>query len=368
MYITVGPPCCGKTTFLSQQISTTGTAIHDVTLDNQLGVYVPVDTELFLPISSNGKKKIKKKRIQGRFLEDRIKYDNEELTYLIKLFHGDISLKEYTHAIQEIYLDWDDVGDTSKSINYGYTAVGDELISAVLQYYNTGPCQLPNKTQLYVVESIFRPNPKTNKTGVESAQEELLQYATAETSTIVSWGNTNTMPREFTTALHAAQQGGRAVYFIVYGDPSIMTTTAAKKADEEHQVLQQPLPKVPLGVLLQRNIQRYLMTGKYIPAKVIFDFSNRADSIISTAWQKVKKHNNNDSSSSSHDGDDLSDNDNEPNQKWKFDATLAKLANFEMHTNRTVTFIQPTAQKKQEKNLSPKNIGIGRGRKEEDTS
>jgi tRNA uridine 5-carbamoylmethylation protein Kti12 len=77
LYITVGPQCAGKTTFLTQLEQRLSTTIEDITLDEQLDVYVQVPTEYFLQAEEEGMKdSFLQRHIQGKTLASRI-YDLE---------------------------------------------------------------------------------------------------------------------------------------------------------------------------------------------------------------------------------------------------------------------------------------------------
>jgi hypothetical protein len=139
------------------------------------------------------------------------------------------------------------------------------------------------------VEAIFKGG------GLQSAQEQLLNMCIDETKVIhpIAWGNTNTRPREYEHALKAAEASGRPVYFIVYGhgrDDGLVqrmehftsNTTAPTK---DHGGLQQPLflPIVSRFTLLQRNIERFCATGRYINVKSIHDAIIRTEDLITRA-------------------------------------------------------------------------------------
>jgi hypothetical protein len=77
LYITVGPQCAGKPTFLTQLERRLSTTIEDITLDEQLDIYVQVPTEYFLQKEEEGmNNSFLQRGIQGKMLASRI-YDLE---------------------------------------------------------------------------------------------------------------------------------------------------------------------------------------------------------------------------------------------------------------------------------------------------
>jgi hypothetical protein len=333
IYITIGPQCSGKTTMLSklqQELMNdpTGTPIHDVALDNQRGVYVPVNCDYFLRRSTD---RLLHKRIQGKTIGDRIHgSDNDELRCVLQRCHGLLSERQFQDSIANLYrtysLEASKVNDSNNSIN-DYDAIGQELVAAVKDVLAKVE-ERPPTIQLFIVESLFRPHPQTNMTGVDAAQKELVEKARTTTLPL-SWGNTNTRPREYKVALDAAQQSGRQVYFLVYAEK--MTTNGVF------------LPPTSLGILLRRNVKRLLQSGKYVPAKAIVEATERVESLVTMARRELDKTAM--AAAGVVDNDDNDDGGGDASlpqyNKLELDVALAKMANYEMRPDRTVRFVPP---------------------------
>jgi hypothetical protein len=147
MYITIGPPCAGKTTWLrstsgggtKQQIPTVTTAatattttttttttataaangipIRDVCIDDQEGVYVPVDTALFLDLpvadkEAQGEEKVSSSSplplpslsLFGQTVQQRIAApDQAELVAILQRCAGQLSAEHFAARIQGLY-------------------------------------------------------------------------------------------------------------------------------------------------------------------------------------------------------------------------------------------------------------------------
>lgn len=213
---------------------------------------------------------------------------------------------------------------------------------------------LPKQIDLFVVESIFRPRPlelmrnTKNNTPSSSALDEaqrLIKSISTDSSVHdsaapLAWGNTNTRPREFLSAMEAATLSGRPVEFIVFGGldacvticKHIMSGTETRTTsqdDGESDLL--CLPKLSRRVLLMRNIQRFVNTGRYIPSIAIDDAIVRVESMLAEATKKACSQNwtiKSDSELSMKDA------------KFRLDCELCKLAGYELHPNRTVSLMK----------------------------
>eukprot|EP00977_Amphora_coffeiformis_P027391 scaffold34608_cov172-Amphora_coffeaeformis.AAC.11 len=259
MYITIGPPLAGKTTWLRQR------SIVDVALDDQPGVYLPLPSKVFsAELTDQTKRILRNKIVHGKSVYSRIQ-SNKELSYVMRRCNNEMSAEEFATVIRSIY------GGPKESSEL--VALVTECYERVLVENGTNPAET---TDLFIPEALFRPHPNSKISGINSALKALESISLREK---VAWGNTNTKPSDYEIALLIAQKQGRYVKFIVYdaisGDSSVSETCE--------------LPFLGFDGLLQRNLRRYIKTGRYIPAQVLFDMNTRAQDIIlrlDEVWQK----------------------------------------------------------------------------------
>jgi GTPase SAR1 family protein len=376
IYITIGPQCAGKTTLLKQLFgesfhkneettsSTTPlkTGGMDITIDDQALVYIPVPHQYFLydsvpnatnmnDISSISMTTL----IMGKTIQERIKDpSNDELRWVICRLGGVMSSEQFASLIR---------GNATLQTEVISESVHDDVIAAVEDMISSKDSNLPEKVDLFIVESIFRPrpldllhnipgvstNPKIETSALDAALDLLNSHATNNqthsTSAPLAWGNTNTRPREYKSALDAACQSGRPVEFIVFGGMEACDMIREHKSRREYRMSHEAdgnrnnsdeedgiqilcLPKLTRLELLKRNLHRFSKTGRYIPSVAINDAMVRVDSLLASAVAEAKK-------------------DCDPNSellaekaKFRLDLELAKLAGFELNNDRTVSISQ----------------------------
>jgi hypothetical protein len=327
MYITIGPPCAGKTTLLSRLQSHTGAPIRDVTLDGQPDVYVEVPTDYFLVNEYNDTDAFLRRRIQYKTLGSRI-YNNEtngELRAIVQRLDGKLSSHEFTNTIQTLYTQHaNSTSITNTTIDFQEmaTLVIDTVEQVCRRQEGKTKISLPPCIQLFCVESLFRPHFQTNQTGVETAQEELLFHANENSTNgtiAVTWGNTNTRPREYRHALYVAATTRRPVYFIVYAQDNLPVTFSGVH-----------LPNVGIQQLYKRNLERMLETGKYVPGRALVESHHRIHTFLTTAVGNLQRKYPN----------------SQYYSKLDLDQELARMVNYEMLPNRTV---QPRMEVKKKK-------------------
>jgi hypothetical protein len=297
LYITVGPQCSGKTTVLAKILGSSNT---DVSIDAQTGVYYPIPLQYALivnPINMTETERavryqrflpfaVVNQTIHGSTLQQRVLHPSQyEMHLVLQRLCGRISADAFRCALKS---------NTTIPPPYAIPTfdLREELIHSVEQTMrrtHPHPAFVASVVDLFVVEAIFKGG------GLQSAQERLLNMCIDETTVIhpIAWGNTNTRPREYEQALKAAEASGRPVYFIVYGhcrDDGLVqrmehfsSNTTATTTD--HGGLQQPLflPVVSRFTLLQRNIERFCATGRYINVKSIHDAIIRTEDLITKA-------------------------------------------------------------------------------------
>ena len=376
IYITIGPQCSGKTTILRcifgepfqkiENTSSNNATIQadgiDITIDDQALVYIPIPVGHFMhDVARNGTStefttgnitmntEIFHKTIKQR-IEDS---SNDELRYVILRLGRKISAEQFTSRLIQ------NSGQHQQSeLNI---AVTNDLIAAVEDMVSTSNICLPEMVDLFIVESIFRPRPlhlirnitreisyATECSALDAAHDLLKTHATKgqlhSAAAPIAWGNTNTRPREYTTALDAARQSGRPVKFIVFGGIEVCDMIRGYTSRGEDQKLQEDniaqervdnnvevdqsqvlsLPKLSRLELMKRNLRRFSKTGRYMPSTAINDAMIRVESLLTSAAAEAKKTGDPNSTLTLDDA------------HFRLDYALAKLAGFELDGNRTV--------------------------------
>ena len=340
VYITIGPPCCGKSWGLKCCLERDGYDPHDilsskdvsVSLDEQAGVYQRVPLEAFIYPTTHldpvlGKQKLKSGvSIKERLLKPSpapLDSTDAELRNIILRVAGRITAQDFADRTRELAVQ---AGDTVKFFRKRRQALAEDLIKAVetvsaqavgealfqreaqiapdaseedeneLPYdHRETPetkVDLPTTTapsahllsartliqtphvDLFVPQGIFNG-------GIDRAKERLQEILiSVPLTTPVVWGNTNTRPEEYASALSAAQRARRPVKFIAWGTPH--------------------LPRVSRGELLRSNVERFRATGRYIPAGAVGAALGRVERIVKEAEKEARKM-----QEASHDEDDM---------------------------------------------------------------
>lgn len=340
IYITIGPQCSGKTTFLSRQRQP---SVIDIALDDQPNVYVPVPTEFFLherALPSN--KRFLKRRVQRKSLAVRV-YDTTqaELRAILQRYDGILTPVQFNERITEIYRNHtiDAIASRTKqdpaliaeqlSLNphqleeHAYTGVAQQLIHVVESTMSLSEAPpLPDTIQLFCVESLFRVHPGTNQTAVERATSLFKRLSVRKKRQAIAWGNTNTRPREYRTVLQVAAQQKRPVEFIIFDSEGLLSTHLC--SCPPHQLL----PQVSFRELVRRNVNRLLETGKYVPAKAVWDTLSRGTRLIESTLRDLDRKKG--------EGGDV-DGERGVHTKLEYDRQLANMLNFDLLDDRTVS-------------------------------
>jgi hypothetical protein len=256
LYITIGPQCCGKTTFLKTLNA------QDISLDDQPDVYVPVPTQLWLAPNASTSNTTQVppqllQQIQGKSIEYRMKHDNAELNLILQRWDQQLSPQNFAVAMLQHY---STLRPNSNS-NVDTIKVAHMLIQVVEEFLSA-PQKLPEHTQVFCLESLFRPHAQTNQSAIQMAHTMLRN---TPSHIPVAWGNTNSKAKDYQQALEIACQTGRPIFFVL-SHPSC-------------QLLDKSLPWVDFKVLLKRNLQRLCDAGKYIPANAIHDCCHRIEQL-----------------------------------------------------------------------------------------
>jgi len=267
LYISIGPPCSGKTTYLRQlkESHKVSPPIVDISIDDQPDVYVPVPTSCFLTNGTDSYRGLLAQVYQGKSLQQRVETDNTELCLVLQRWAEELSPQNFAIGIIQYYqlihqqrnekrADGEDSSVPPFNTSDAFE-VAKALISAVERFVATSP-PLPNVTQVFVLESIFRRHPETGRTAIQLAHHILQRTAP---HVPVAWGNTNSKPRDFQQALEVACQRRRPVYFCLYGDV---------------------LPRQSFSTLLMRGLNRLAETGKYVPAHAVSDCEKRVVKLV----------------------------------------------------------------------------------------
>lgn len=351
LYITIGPPCAGKTTLLRRLQERMGTPIQDVTLDEQRDVYVPVPVEYFLVNESHDEQDcFLKKRIQYKTLENRI-YDNAtngELRAILQRVNGTLACEDFETCIRNLYTEHAKSSSTNKTNTTDYySSIATLVIDTVEDLLQSKDTPIPSHIQLFCVESLFRPHPATNKTGIDAAHEELYKYGKLNTtSTSIAWGNTNTRPREYRQALQVAAVAQRPVYFIVHASDNDGNDTTCQTAATTSTGVY--MPNVGLKELYKRNVMRMLRTGKFVPGRALVESHDRIQQLMETAVGNLQRQ-----------FPDYIEKE-EPFTKLQLDQELARMVNYELLPNRTVQRME--MNKKKQRWRRPHQQATGKSR------
>lgn len=320
LYITVGPPCAGKTEALRLQLEQDGydadaLLSQDVALDEQLDVYKRVPLAGFIFPSSRLDPELGDTLLpSGVTLKERLldpsppldKTDGE-LRNIILRVAGRITDREFADRTRQQALQ---AGDTVQFFRNRRIQVAEDLIHAVehvsvqavgevlfhmqlhqeqhahdeqelpydedeeqkvnLSALNATSAHLLSAralirtpfVELFVPHAIFRG-------GIDQAEEELQRLLDNVPFTHpVSWGNTNTRPLEYVAALKAAQRAGRPVHFVAWGKTTHM-------------------PRVPRRELLRRTVSKFRLTGRYVPAGAVGAALGRVERLIKEAEKEA---------------------------------------------------------------------------------
>ena len=319
IYITVGPQCCGKTTWIQRQEKSGSGEILDISLDDGRDVYIPVPTRCLLNIEDTVKnntetekerdddRKILKRMLHGKSLMERIQSDNLELRLVLQRWTGKLSEEDFKLAMTK-HLGTaanDDPNSekiSSESIENWIATVEDFLGGSS----NHTP---PDETMIFCVESLFRPHPETNRSAIQMATE--LLHKTGESSQrigkntkkgAVAWGNTNSKPRDYVVALECAAAQHRPVYFVREekclddsnrgANPNMSSTDRRSNKEGINSVgTETMMPRASLRTLWLRNLHRYAKTGRFIPANSMELCRHRVDHLLDQAYQNaLAKH------------------------------------------------------------------------------
>jgi ABC-type lipoprotein export system ATPase subunit len=176
MYITIGPQCCGKSTFLR---NLDGRKIKDISLDDQQDVYVPISTDLFLHAyddkseeNKNENDNVNMKELQhvyqGKSLLDRIR-DNVELILILRRWNLDSTAIDFEQRILKYYNE----RNLSTTVAQALVVAVEDFLSTTTATTNKKTLEMPRETDVFILESLFKPHPETRQSAIQTSYDEL---------------------------------------------------------------------------------------------------------------------------------------------------------------------------------------------------
>jgi len=356
LYITVGPQCAGKTTVLSKILKDGGSGGEDVSIDDQKGVYVTIPTQFAYsinPMHNNNKDTIIKQRllphnpiIHGTTLIDRCLHPSQyELFLVFQRLSNKISAADFRHALKNC-IPAPFAIPTQDQRDELIGCVEETLVRSSTTATTTAGCSFvfqSSNIDLFVADAIFKGG------GLQSAQAQLSQHCSSSShhQQPVAWGNTNTRPREYETALQCAEYNQRPVYFIVFGkEQYLLSSSSNNTAATTTTTTRFTLPFVNRAELVQRNLNRFCQTGRYIHVKAIHEAMVRTEDLL----QKARNIIMDPSTTTTHSASD---------HTYPLHAALAMLAGYQMcPLTRTVSRINTTkASNNNNNNTATSSIG-----------
>jgi hypothetical protein len=351
LYITIGPPCCGKTTWGTEQLkkvvqskqelktqsSRNHVGIQDITLDDQDGVYVPLPLFGYFvsncSLESDAKDEHDVQKfpcmdtvMYGQTIQERLdSFDQRELRIVLERLTNYIDKNRFKQKLKEIQ-----PSQPLTSINCQHdlssTDQSEELtlqnrfllevVEGIMKQSNEEErlVQIPTTVDLFVREAVFRPSQHHQQTtGIDRATHALYNVPV---DTAVIWGNTNTKPTDYKSALTMACQQKRPVFFMVYCDTdednndisSVLncvddnvfgfgSVTGSLNKSELNGTKESIFEDTKLEQyssykeLVRRNIRRLQTTGRYVPVTVIWDMRKRCMDLVRQViqeWQKTQ--------------------------------------------------------------------------------
>ena len=232
VYVTIGPQCSGKTTYLSQHDN-----MLDISMDNVPGTYEKVSVTAIQNYHETGKLDCLLKRVHQRYLYEYIdELQSGEQLALLLYFTGDINAKELRQHLS-----------TCPALDSNLTTI---IYTVAERVYGEGMRFSAHTVDIFIRSAMgFAVKQATNA----------LKDAVFNHPGPVAWGNTNLSAREYKVALMAAYEAHRPVNFVVWGSD---------------------LPVLNLEQLFHRSLLRYLQTGKYVPVAVVANYLDRATALL----------------------------------------------------------------------------------------
>lgn len=378
------------------------TAGRDISIDDQDGVYLQIPTRLFFladPKSNRPKLtspdgRLLNRTVHGKTIYERLYSDgnNDEMRAVLQRLAGRLGKAEFREIIMRQMNCWNvtkeaqsgdgapsrevepfqTVGRHGGPNQIPPTLMAQYLIDAVEHYAETetltssGHLRDANHpilgsdgcSDLFVLEAIFRSadvveggRSRRIPSGLNLALSKMERLACNPSAlplnAPLAWGNTNTRPREYTSALEVAQKSGRPVVFIPHVNPLVVSVEGGSGAGSTNEsATSEFLHHVESDELYRRSIGRLVQTGRYVPAIAIKDAAYRCDSLMLAAKAEMGRM-----FPESQDEDDAGDevkigsaDDDEAATitpirtftKLQLEMALCRMAGYQMNADRTV--------------------------------
>jgi hypothetical protein len=345
LYVTIGPPCSGKTTWLQSRSgrrrlggddadsgnkkgSSGGDdddyAVRDVALDDQPGIYVPVAIVDALPLLSAAAAigttarrddgPLHRSVILGRSVADRLRSDdNRELGLVLLRLALRISSAEFAERMLQLpessgpprenataARSDNERGSTTEvrdesSLSRSMIGAVEEVLSRHVELHGEGGDVIQSREKdggeglppwMPPSVELFVQDRifRAESAGALSGIDSahLELRRACHSPGPVAWGNTNTRPREYKQALQLASETRRPVHFVTYCDMDL----AVGAPGSIHEVnCEDDVISLACDVkdLLLRNLERLLRTGRFVPSLVIHTMHNRSQNLVKMA-------------------------------------------------------------------------------------
>ena len=133
-----------------------------------MDVYVPIPTDIFLHAYDEGNEPKSDEKLDpliqqvyhGKSLAERIR-ENVELILILRRWNGDSTASDFQRRVQNYYQE--------RNLD---AKVAIALVEAVEDFLSDNPA-LPKTTDVFVLESLFKPHLKTGQSAIQRAHEEL---------------------------------------------------------------------------------------------------------------------------------------------------------------------------------------------------
>lgn len=260
LYITVGPPCSGKTTWLREN------KIQDIAIDDQPNVYHPLPWTFFAFDHCVDKDNLLDHTIAGKTVRDRLHdQEQQELRTVCAAFTGKVNPQRLQVELEEQF-----AKDPRRKDKLALAAV---IAFAASNLPKTSQ-PFPKTVDLFCSEALFSPTGDDPPlTAIERAYRKLEAVPTTQP---VAWGNTNLrIDSDYKRALEMAYAQHRPVHFVVFDTATqicVLNPTSIRY--NKHDV------DFCLDELMTRNLKRLITTGRYIPVTVLNDMLKRYVDII----------------------------------------------------------------------------------------
>lgn len=261
LYITVGPPCSGKTTWLREH------QIRDIAIDDQPHVYCPLPWTYFALDHVLDQQNLLDQTLMGKTIRDRL-YDPEqfELRTVCACLSGKMNAQRLQLELEEPF-----GKDRRRSKDkLPLAAVVAAAAADVLRINSTA---FPQTVDLFCVDALFTPTGEDRVTAIERAYRQLESVPTTQP---VAWGNTNVrIDSDYQRALEMAYAQNRPVHFVVFDTTTQICLVNPTKIEYNQDDMQ-----FCLDELMTRNLKRLLEKGRYIPVLVLKDMLHRYVDVI----------------------------------------------------------------------------------------